>query len=303
MTKLLLSFLLAAGAAVPGHTQQPEPASADAQSGTIVVQGQRTSGKTIDNFVRDLTPAPFGGQLGRFEDPVCPVVLGMPAREGQLVQDRLRQVAGAVGMKTAPAKCVPNLYVLIGRNKKEVIEGLDRKFPALLTGLSRREIGAMKEVPGPAVSWQILDRIGADGMPLAVARMGADAEPVRIVRGVGAISRISALTKVKFVASLIMFEAPALDGVTTRQLADYTAMRTFAATDPARGGRLPATSILELFRPGAEPADAPPSVTWWDYAFLKSLYASSTELTATAQRREMKHIVAKELSKVPPEEQ
>ena len=300
MSKLLIPLLLATAQAAPAQQEQQAPA--DQPSGTIIVEGQRNPGRTIDNFVRDLTPARMGGQLARFEDPVCPVVLGMPAREATLVQDRLRQVAGAVGMRTAPARCVPNLYVLAGRNKKEVIEGLDRKFPALLSGLSRRQIGELKQVPGPAVSWQILDRIGADGMPLSMARMAPDAEPVRIVRGVGSISRISQLTKVKFVASLIMFEAAALDGVTTRQLADYTAMRTFAATDPSRQDALPASSILGLFRPGAVPADAPASVTWWDFAFLKSLYASSTAITATAQRREMKHIVSEELSKVPPEE-
>ena len=296
---ILLAFLLTAAQTAPA--QQP-PAPGEPPSGTIIVEGQRNPAKTIDNFVRDLTPAPMGGQLGRFEDPVCPVVLGMPAREAKLIHDRLRQVAGAVGMKVAPARCVPNLYLLVGGTKKEVIDGLDRKFPALLTGLSRRQIGALKQVPGPAVSWQILDRIGADGMPLSLARMAPDAEPVRIVRGVGGISRISEQTKVKFVASLIMFEASALDGVTTRQLADYAAMRTFAATDPGSTGRLPASSILELFQPGASPAEAPASVTWWDFAFLKSLYASTTAVTATAQRREMKHIVAKELSKVPPEE-
>ena len=301
MPKLLFALLLTAGLTGPIQAQQA-PAPDDPSSPPIVVEGERNPGKTIDRFVSNLTPAPMGGQLGRFEDPVCPVALGLPSTEGTLVRDRLRQVAAAVGMRVAPAPCIPNLYVLVGRDKKEVIQGLDRQFPALVAGLSRRDVRDLIAIPGPVASWQILDRIGADGMPLSAARMGGDATPVRIVRTIGSPSRISQQTKVKFVATLIVFEARALNGVTTRQMADYAAMRTFAGTDPARQGPLPASSILGLFDPGMAPAEAPASVTWWDFAFLKSLYASSNALTASGQRGEMERIVARELSKVPADE-
>jgi hypothetical protein len=302
MRKLLLSFLLAAGAIAPAPAQQAAPPAATSPgTGEIVVEGQRTPKRAIDKFVQDLTPARIGGQLGRFEDPVCPVALGMDPRENDLVRDRLRQVAAAVGMTPAPGRCVPNLYVLVGRDKKEIIEGLKRQFPTLLSGLPGSAVRDLIDLPGPVASWQILDRVGADGMPLSSARMSNDATPIRVVSTVGSPSRLAHLTKVKFVATLIVVEARALNGVTTRQLADYAAMRTFAGTDPARKGQLPARSILSLFSP-ATPGDAPPSVTWWDFAFLKSLYASSGELAASGQRSEMRKIVAKELSKVPPEE-
>ena len=300
MTKLHVSFLLAAGLAFP--TQAQTPPGDDPMPAPIVVQGERNPAKAIGKFVRALTPAPIGGQLARFEDPVCPVVLGMPATENRLVQDRMRQVAAAVGMKVADPGCAPNLYVLVGRGKKEVIEGLDRQFPELLSGLSRGDVRDLIKTPGPIASWQILDRVGADGMPLSTARMGSDPTPVRVVWSVGSPSRISRQTKLKFVGTLITFEARALNGVTTRQMADYAAMRTFAATDPAHTGPLPAQSILSLFEPGTAPQSAPESVTWWDYAFLKALYASSSALGASGQRSEIERYLAKELAKVPSEE-
>lgn len=302
MKMLLLSTLLTLGAATPLAALQTRPTDGAAPAAQeIVVEGQRSPKETIDAFVRELTPARIGGQLGRFEDPLCPVALGMGDNENRLVRDRLRQVAAAVGMATADEHCAPNLYVLVGRDKKEVIHGLDEQFPALMSGVSRKQMRDLADTAGPAVSWQILDRIGADGMPLAMAKMGADAQPVRVVRSIGSPSRIQQQTKVKFVATLIVVEARALKGVTTRQLADYAAMRTFAATG-ATVGALPAKSILSLFDDGAAPGEAPASVTWWDFAFLKSLYASSGALTASSQRGEMNRIVAKELSKVPQEE-
>jgi hypothetical protein len=299
MTNSHCFFLLAAGLAFPAQAQSPP---VDEQlPDPIVVQGERDPAKAIGKFVRALTPAPIGGQLARFEDPVCPVVLGMPATENGLVQDRLREVAAAIGMKIASPGCAPNLYVLVGRDKKEIIEGLDRQFPALLSGLSRGDVRDLIEIPGPVASWQILDRVGADGMPLSTARIGSDPTPVRVVWSVGSPSRISRQTKLKFVGTLITFEAKALNGVTTRQMADYAAMRTFAATDPGRVGPLPAQSILSLFDPGTAPQSAPESVTWWDYAFLRSLYASASALGASGQRSEMERQFAKELAKVPPE--
>ena len=77
MSKLLIPLLLATAQAAPAQQEQQAPA--DQPSGTIIVEGQRNPGRTIDNFVRDLTPARMGGQLARFEDPVCPVVLGSVA--------------------------------------------------------------------------------------------------------------------------------------------------------------------------------------------------------------------------------
>ena len=301
MSRLLLSLLLAASAPGP-VAAQPSPPPPDSSSEPIVVEGRRNPKRIVDDFVRRLTPVAVGGQIARFEDPVCPVALGLPPGENKLVQDRLREVAAAVGMKVAPARCVPNLYVLVGRNKKEVIAGLERKFPHMLAGVSRDDMRELAGIPGPVASWQVVDRIGADGQPLSVGRMSSDGSPVRIVRVIGSPSRLRELSTVKFVASIMVVEAHALDGMTTRQLADYAAMRTFAATDPASQASLPAKSILSLFRAGSAPADAPPSVTWWDYAFLKSLYATSNDLSVSRKRDVMERIVAQELAKVPPEE-
>jgi hypothetical protein len=288
---LLLPFLLAAPALAQKAIEQHD----------IVVEGKTLSRSATETFVRELTPAPSGGQLGRFHDPVCPVVLGLPEAEKKLVEARLRQVAAAIRIEVAPKRCAPNLYVLVNRDKREVLDGLRRQFPRLIAGVPPSLRKRLAETPGPVAAWQVVDLVGSDGMPLSYARMTPDGDPVRVSHTIGSPSRISALTKPYFVTSVLVVESAALGGVTTRQLADYAAMRTLAPTDTTREIRLPARSILTLFEPGLKPEAAPESVTWWDVKFLESLYAFDNEVPATAERDVMSRYMAEQLAKVPPE--
>ena len=85
--------------------------------------------------------------------------------------------------------------------------------------------------------------------------------------------------------------SPARPGLLTRTTPSPATWRTQAA--------VAAPSIIKLFDPGAAAA-APPSVTWWDFAFLKALYASSNDVDAWQQKGEIAHRMGKELAKVPP---
>ncbi|TMJ11805.1 MAG: hypothetical protein E6G94_15115 [Alphaproteobacteria bacterium] len=277
------------------------PLAAQSDDQPIVVEG-RSQKKRIDSFVSELTPAPATEQLGKFLDPICPAAIGLPGDQNKQVEARLRKVAAAVGAPVAPEKCTRNLYVIVGRDKNEVIEGLAREFPAMVGGVSKRLLRQLAAAPGPVAAWQVVDDVGTDGMPLGQARMGGDSTPVRTVNTIGSPSRLKSLIRRTFLGSIVVVEAKALNGVSTRQLADYAAMRTLAPTDTRRQVTLPAESILTLLDAGKAPGDAAPSVTWWDYAFLKSLYATSNDVAAAAQRDQMKRVVGKVLKDVPKEE-
>ena len=71
-------------------------------------------------------------------------------------------------------------------------------------------------------------------------------------------------------------------------------MRTFARTNPGRMGKTAAPTILAaLEAPMNSPV--PLTLTEWDLAFLKSLYASDVNRRASSQREEMKQIVRRTL--------
>lgn len=272
------------------------PPSADEP---IVVQGTANTPKQINHFVDQLTAAQSDDQLGRFLEPICPKVLGLLPGQGNLVEQRMRKVAAAVGAPVAPEKCQANTFVLIGSDKPASIEGVRKQYPALVDGVPTATLKALERSPGPAASWQVVGLVGADGMPLASVRTSEGSDPVRIVKSFGWISRISRLTKPQFLVSVLVIETKALNGVDTRQLADYAVMRTLAPTDTTHKIAVAAPSIIKLFDAGVTPEIAPASVTWWDFMFLKALYSSDNEVNAAQQRGDIAHQMQKELSKAP----
>lgn len=292
---MLIPLVLAAAAVGPAAYAQQSP-SADSQD--IVVQGSPNQTATINRFVKELTPAPIGAQLGRFLEPVCPRVLGLPAGQDALVEARMRKIAAAVGAPVAGPKCTVNLYVLVGRDKAEIIDGLKAKFPDLVAGVPDSVLKRLKDAPGPVAAWQIVGMVGTDGMPLSSVRTSADGDPVLVSSTIGFASRIARVTRPQFLGSMLVVEASALNGVDTRQLADYAVMRTLAPTDTTHQAALPANSIIKLFDAGNSPENGPLSVTHWDFAFLKALYASSNQLDARQQRGEMTAKMADELAKL-----
>ena len=288
-----LPVALAASAA---SLSMSPPASSDEP---IVVEGTADTHKQINHYVDQLTAAPSDDQLGRFIEPICPKVLGLLPGEGDLVEQRMRKVSAAVGAPVAPEKCQANIFVLIGSDKRASIEGVRRRYPALVDWLPAATLKALETSPGPAASWQVLGRVGAGGMPLASVRTSEGSDPVPIVKSFGWISRISRLTKPQFLVSILVIETKALNGVDTRQLADYAVMRTLAPTDTTHRIAVAAPSIVKLFDAGVTPEIAPASVTWWDFAFLKALYSTDNEVNASQQRGDIARQMQKELSKAP----
>lgn len=286
----LMALVFAAAASAAGAQSQP-------QGEDIVVQGRTNPKKQIHDFVKELTPARSGTQLGRFVQPVCPRVAGLAKAENALVEARMRKVAQAIGAPVAKGECTVNIYVLVGGDKRETIEGIRKQFPDLVAGVPDSSLGRLENASGPVAAWQIVGRIGSDGVPLTtVSNSQGDSMPMAST--IGWASRIGHITRPQFLGSILVVEAKALDRVDTRQLADYAVMRTLAPTDTTHSAALPESSIVQLFDAGLSPDDAPQSVTWWDFAYLKALYSTSNDVDAFQQRSEMARKMAEELKKV-----
>jgi len=280
---------------------QSGPAQASAAPDSIVVEGQRLHSQ-VGDFVEKLTAQVKDDQLGRFVEEICPSVSGLSNDLAQDVMGRIRRVTIAVGARVAKAKCRPNLVLLVVHDKQSAIRQLRAGYPQIFGDMAVADIHKLVETSGPTVAWQSSSRLGADGMPLGMVRLNPEDGSnlsVPLVRG-GFLSRANMQIIQQFNVSLVVVEARALDQVDTRQLADYAVMRTLAATPGAAD--LPAPSILSLFKPGVSPLEAPESVTWWDYAFLKALYRSSNRREASAQRSQVRKMMNEELKRIPVEQ-
>lgn len=273
-------------------------------SDQIIVNGQKERAE-IARFVSQLSPQQADIQLGKFLVPVCPGVVGLPNGQNELVEARMRTVAAAVGAPVARPGCIPDVIVIVARDKKAAIEDLERRRPWLLGEIAGADIRLLKTLPGPAAGWQVVGKTQSDGMPLNRVRFGGvrdvAASDTVLAKSFSVVGRLQQPTVPQFLVSVVLIEDRALDGVSTMQLADYATMRALAPIS-WRSSSTPSHSILNLFEPGKGLAEQPASVTWWDVALLKSLYDTSNSLPADIQRSAIAAAMQREIEKVPPED-
>lgn len=267
------------------------PAAAPPTPSDIIVQGERQKEERIRGFIDALTNVPSFGQIGRFHSSICPAVVGLPAAQVRLISDRMRRVAQAAAIRVGPANCKPNVFLMAVPDKRGAIDELYRKFPAYFSGISDKDVRRLAAAPQPVVAWQIKGRVNADGEFLKKP-VGRD---YYVNEGTHSASRMAAASMPDFVASIVMIELKAIGGLSVTQVADYTAMRAFADTDPRRAAGSGAPTILTILDAGENQA-VPLTLTHWDLGYLKSLYTTSNAYYAGYQRGDMEHVLKKELA-------
>ena len=104
-----MSVFLVLAASIFTGAAAAAPPDRSGDSSAIVVEGVKNRDQQIRQFIRQLTPAPTRGQLGRFEMPVCPTVLGIAEAQADVVANRMRTVAKAAGIPVARPGCITNI--------------------------------------------------------------------------------------------------------------------------------------------------------------------------------------------------
>lgn len=267
---------------------QPTAAPGDA----IVVTGQRDRGEAIRDFIDEVTIV-SDGQIAAFDAALCPASYGLPPAHNRVVAALIREAAAAAHIRVAAAPCRANVVVIVAADGADLLALLRRERPGLFDGADRAELAALASAPGPVRSWQIVEPRGADGRPLRAVsflQIGGG-QPVyvgetRVLTGVRP-SRTELPTRQDLSLSIIVFDLPAIEGLTLRQLAGHAAMRALARTDPAYAGAAPGRTILSLFDDRSAGGPAADGLTRWDSAYLASLYAAGRTVAAAQQRSNM----------------
>jgi hypothetical protein len=288
---MFLALLAALSANIPPSVAAPRD---DGQA--IVVQGIRDPRRPATEYINQVIPPMLDGQLGRFEEPLCPDAVGLPANLKAEVLARIQQVAAVAGVPVRARNCTANLLIIVVDDKKSLIEGMRRQKQSYVYGVGAEQLRRLASSPAPVAAWQISDVIGADGMPLRV-----DADGVARLFTTIPPSRLADTTRKRLLGSVLVIEQRGLRDVTTRQLADYALVRALAPIEP-RERTAPGSSVLSLFNDGVKPEDAPQSLTWWDLAFLKALSNTRSDILASVQRDEIRDRMIKEIAKIPAEE-
>lgn len=250
--RLVSLCLLSLAAAPIAHAQE-----APAQDGGIVVNGQAQKPiKRAQRYIRQVLDTD-DGQLARFVDPVCPLVIGLPDRFKASIEDRIRIVAGAASVRLAKDKCQPNLMIVFADNSDALIETMrKRRNPAF----ANLDDGALRDAfkAGPIHAWRLVvtrDEVGN----ISTGNNDPDYPPV-----------MEGDTQAVTINAVVVMDRKVAQGKSVRQLGDYVVMRTLVGARPPARGSIASESILSLFDPAVAPP--PREISDMDIGLLANLY-------------------------------
>jgi hypothetical protein len=253
--RLASLFLLSSFAAAPAAYAQEAPRQA--QDGNIVVTGQAPKPiKKAQRYIRQVLDTQ-DGQLSRFIDPVCPLVVGLPGRFKAPIEDRIRVVGTAASVRMAKDKCEPNLMIVFADNSDTLIQMMRKRRNAAFTNL---DDGALRDAfqAGPIHAWRLVvtrDEVGN----MSTGNDDPDYPPV-----------MEGDTQAVTINAVVVMDRKVALGKSVRQLGDYVVMRTLVGAKPPAKGSIASASILSLFDPNVAPP--PTEITDMDLGLLAGLY-------------------------------
>lgn len=267
----------------PQAAGSPASPPADQQlgeNGDIVVAAPTR--KVIGNQVRAATgPTSNNVPLARFQVPVCVAVGGLSGRIAGGIAQRMLEDADDHGLTLAGDGCRPNTMVLFVDDAHAEIARMARNNHRALSGVGFNTRRALLKNKGPAFAWRLTEIRTRDGET-------SGPEDGRPVFRIATASHINHPVRQDVVTAVLIVERRATLGKTSRQLADYAALRLFAGARPVTGGQL--GTILSLFGDGKAP---PAELTAFDRGYLRGLYAAPANGLATSQRGAMTRAIVK----------
>jgi hypothetical protein len=301
---LIAAIGFCASGEASAQTSAQQPPSAE-QKPEVVIRGHDLA-KKVTAFVYHVTDFQLGDPargLARWQDPVCPLVSGLPREQGEYILGRVSDVAQAAGVPLAGAHCHANLLILVTNHPQPFLRDLNnRHHTEVFGGAQPSIVEDFIATPRPVRTWYNTVERTADGLPmLAMSFPGVSQSKSVAVKG-GTVDTavrpnmddgqstntwaeashltlnvVLALNKV-----FVIIDPTRFKGVALGQLADYVAMAGLAQIKlDSPVGEVP--SILTLFDRGPQAAES--GMTDWDRAFLKSIY--STEQRSILQRSEI----------------
>ena len=311
------SILLACAMRIEAHTPTPvgtkAPArDADALPAVDITAHRRDLEKRLRAFVAAATPRDYANSLVRWNEPICPVVIGPSPPQTTLILAQLVQIASAAGVPIKQKPCQANLYVVATPYPKRLLAAWGKRDHLLFARASRASVDAFLDESRPVRVWYntittppspeatnpgqysenptptsqpegaagaTADTTGADGAAAAI-----DAAEDYSVLNFGAVQ--------SFTSVIVVVDTTRATTVNLEQLSDYIAMIGLSKINPDAdyGG---APTILSLFTPspvGTAKA-APAGITGWDRDYLKALYA--TRQVAREQRSQIAEMMAR----------
>ena len=277
----LVALLSAAAIAVPASAQIGMRSSTSAQSQEeIVVTGAKKK-KEIAQALKKLIEPTGREQLARFEDKVCPMVIGMPRDWTATMTRMIRENIAAVGGKLEPAGCKPNALAIFIDQPRELVDALHDAEPHLFN-MTPREFKQFAALPGPVWSWHVTDMRDRDGNQVAQGSMAGN--DFAVIKNAAA-TRLYSNVREDMLAGFVVLDRQQTVGRTLRQLADLTTMHLMLDVKPG-AEKQDMSSILSLFEARAAAGAAPARFSSFDRGILAGFYTQRENNRSAVQQRE-----------------
>jgi len=289
-----LAFLATAATAQEPDSQTP--------SEMVVVHGQRDPAQ-VRQFVHQVSAQMSVGQLARWNQDICPGVVGASWQQAQVIIDQVARRAMALGLHVGQTGCSANLTIIVSADAQNVVQAIYRQRRVTLINpnnvdgatLGDAALQDFVNTQRPVRWWHISAKTTDDGHVLtdrraasinntsaaaiggttdasasnpSAAGVGEGMTNMQGVRSNG--SRLARATRHDFNSVLIVVDTNRLNGAPLSAVADYIAFVSLAQVNPSvdTSGF---DSILNLFSTPAG-ATRPAQLTGWDTDYLDGLY-------------------------------
>jgi hypothetical protein len=212
--------------------------------------------------------------LARFEQPLCPGIIGLEVDGARAMVARIRENAARLGVRTAAEdSCSANLIVIFLADGQDYLQRLSHDRGYLFDSLTRHDQEELLAREGPARAWLTTETRTRDGMWVGERENLADLPMAGMW---SAHSLIYVPTRQDITAAMVLIDRDAMAGRSIIQLADYATLHGLADFVPAAAPETP--TIQRLFSDG--PGDAVAGLSAFDLAYLERLYSSIPNLPA-----------------------
>ena len=304
---VLIASVLSSVAALAQPASKPAAPSASSMTVAPVTVTAPSKPKLIEKqtytFVKGYAaaPNPDVDQIGRWHDPVCVKVVGLPqANQAAVIKARIESVTRAVRLPAARAGCRANVEIVFTDQPQGIMDIVAQRDEILLGYYHLHLRDRLKQVTHPIQSWYVTategDAFGLGagaGMPLEVV----DDNNSQSAWGCAGSRIDTECLESKLKNVFIVADSKALEGKDVGLVADYMVM--LALSQPrSLDACNPLPSVIELFAKSACPGrDAPDGLTPADAAYLTALYATDLSQRKPVERADIAHRMAKILIK------
>jgi hypothetical protein len=255
---------------------QPAPApaadaAANADGDNIIVTGRTPTRSDVSRQAREITDTTSAIRhepLPRFEDRLCPGVMGLKTDAASQMIDRIRDSAKQLdlGLTDDDGTCSPNFIVAFVDDGQAALQRIADNFGWAFQDMTLEQRRDLLGEEGAVRVWTTTQMRTRDGIP--IPRSVSLFDPPQVNTWM-AHSKIYLAVRKDITRVVVLFDKAGVKDKTLLQLADYATMRGLARTRPVDGDGRAMDTILALFDPDGS---APSELTDFDWAYLAAVY-------------------------------